>query len=104
MDGLRADSDLTPEESAEVQRVFELMRKATEAEVWRMARLMVSKKDGKLFGRTEFQLRDHLLRMGAQALQATVNDRKKGGTKAAAMSAPTVAGTRDSKAGGRGPS
>jgi len=29
---------------------------------------MVSKQDGELFGQTEFQMRDHLLRMGAQAL------------------------------------
>ena len=104
MDGLPMDADLSPEEAAEVQRVFEVMRKATEAEVWRMARLMVSKKDHELFGRTEFQLRDHLLRMGAQALEATVNDRKKGGTKVAATSAPTAARTRDSRVGDRGPS
>jgi len=65
---------------------------------------MVGKRDDQLFGETEFTLRDKVLRMGAKALQATVNDRKKGGTKVAASSAPIAAKTRVSSAGGRGPS
>ena len=88
MDGLRTSEELTPEALTEVQRVYGLLRKATDEEHWRLARLMVSKQDGELFGQTEFQMRDHLLRMGAQALEATVNDRKKGGTKEAASSGP----------------
>jgi len=42
--------------------------------------------------------------MGAQALEATVNDRKKGGTKAAALSAQIAAATHVFSAGGRAPS
>lgn len=102
MDGTRASEELTPEASAEVQRVYGLLREATDAEHWRLAELMVSKKDGELFGRTEFQIRDHLLRMGALALEATVNDRKKGGTKVAASPVPTAARTPSSKGGDQG--
>ena len=58
--------------------------------------------DGEYFGETEFVLRDKVLRMGAQALEATINDRKKGGTKAAVPSARSAAKTRVLSAGGRG--
>ena len=73
-------------------------------EIWQIAELMVGKRDDQLFGETEFTLRDKVLRMGTQALEATVNDRKKRGTKAAALSAPIAAETRVLSAGGRGPS
>jgi pseudouridine-5'-phosphate glycosidase len=96
--------DRTPEELAEVQRVHDVLSKAMDREIWQIAELMVGKRDDQLFGETEFALRDKVLRMGAQALQATVNDRKKGGTWAAAMFAQTAAETRVSSVGGRGPS
>jgi hypothetical protein len=94
MDGSQAAEGLTPEELAEVQRVYEVLRRATDQEHWQLARLMVSKQDSQLFGQTEFEIRRRVLRMGAQALEATVNDRKKGGTKAAARLARRVAKTR----------
>ena len=94
----------TPEELAEVQRVHDVLSKAMDREIWQIAQLMVGKRDDQLFGETEFALRDKALRMGSQALEATVNDRKKGGTKAAASSAQIAAKTRVSSAGGRGPS
>lgn len=102
MDGSGVLDGLTPEESAEVQRVYGLLRRATEQEHWELARLMVSKPDSELFGRTEFEIRDRVLRMGAEALQATVDDRKKGGTKAAARPVRSVAKTRVSSGGARG--
>ena len=96
--------DRTSEEFAEVQRVHDVLSKAMDREIWQIAELMVGKRDDQLFGETEFTLRDKVLRMGTQALQATVNDRKKGGTKVAASSAPTAAKTRVSSTGGHGPS
>ena len=96
--------DRTPEELAEVQRVHDVLSKAMDREIWQIAELMVGKRDDQLFGETEFVLRDKVLRMGAQALEATVNDRKKGGPKAAALSAQIAAATHVSSAGGRGPS
>jgi hypothetical protein len=102
MDDARTGEVMTPKALAEVQRVYGLLREATDKEYWRLAELMVSKKDSELFGRTEFQIRDHLLRMGAQALEATVNDRKKGGTKAAASPVPTAATMPRSRGGDPG--
>ena len=94
--------DRTPEELAEVQRVHDVLLKAMDREIWQIAELMVGKRDDQLFGETEFTLRDKVLRMGAQALEATVDDRKKRGTKAAALSAQSAAKTRVLSAGGRG--
>jgi len=96
--------DRTSEELTEVQRVHDVLLKAMDKEIWQIAELMVGKRDDQLFGETEFALRDKVLRMGAQALEATVNDRKKGGTKAAAPSAQIAATTHVSSVGGRGPS
>jgi hypothetical protein len=90
----------TPEELAEVQRVHDLLLKALEQDVWKMAELMVSKRDDQLLGATEFALRDKVLQMGAKALEATIDDRKKRGIKAAVPSAQTVAKTRVSSTGG----
>ena len=94
----------TPEELAEVQRIHDVLLKAMGQEIWQIAELMVGKRDDQLFGETEFTLREKVLRMGAQALQATVDDRKKGGIKVAASSAPIAARTRVSLAGGHGTS
>lgn len=92
---------MTPEELAEVQRVHDVMLKAMDREIWQAAQLIVTRRDDQLFGKTEFTLREKVLRMGAQALEATVNDRKKGGTKVAASSVPTAGKTRVSSGGGR---
>ena len=102
MEGRHQIAGITPEKSEEVQRVHDVMLKAMEQEIWRMAEFMVTRRDDQLFGETEFALRDKALRMGAQALEATVNDRKKRGTRAAASSVPTVAETGGLSAGGRG--
>ena len=96
--------DRTPEELAEVQRVHDVLSKAMDRDIWQIAELMVGKRDDQLFGKTEFELRDKVLRMGAKALEATVEDRKKGGIKAAALSAQIAAKTRVLSAGGREPS
>ena len=92
----------TSEEFAEVQRIHDVLLKAMDREIWQIAELMVGKRDDQLFGETEFALRDKVLRMGAQALEATIDDRKKGGTKAAVPSAPIAARTRVLSAGERG--
>ena len=94
--------DRTSGEFAEVQRIHDVLLKAMDREIWQIAELMVDKRDDQLFGETEFTLRDKVLQMGAKALEATVNDRKKRGTKAAALSAQTAAKTRVLSAGGCG--
>mgnify|MGYP007100548742 CR=1 FL=1 len=84
MEGLQNSVAEGQARQAEVERVFGLMIEAISGEVREIAELFVSKKDNELFGRTEFQLRDLLLKAGTRVIEAVLEDRKKGGTKAAA--------------------
>jgi hypothetical protein len=88
--------------------LFEVTQQAFTDEQWRMCCLLAGKEDGQLLGQTEFEMRDHLLRMGAKALEAAVNERRqKGGTKAvalparASMTAPAATITPASSSGER---
>lgn len=101
MEGTRIEEGLTPEQLAEAQRNFEVMKKAAEEDLWRIACLMAGKPDSELLGRTEFEVRDHVLQIGAKAIETAVNGRKKGGTKGAATSVRSVAAMPDSSSGGR---
>ena len=87
MDGTRMADGLTPEELAEAQRNYEVMKGAVEEDLWRIACLMAGKPDSQLLGQTEFEVREQVLRIGAKAVQTAVNGRKKRGTKGAASSA-----------------
>jgi hypothetical protein len=79
MEGTMMAEGLTPEQLAEAQRNYEVMKKATEGDLWRIACLMAGKPDGELLGRTEFEVRDQVLQMGAKAIETAINGRKKGG-------------------------
>jgi hypothetical protein len=46
-----------------------------------MARLMMSKGDSELLGKTEFEIRDIVHRIGASMIETALEERKKGGTK-----------------------
>jgi hypothetical protein len=76
-----SDIPLTPEQEAEAQRIFDLLQGAFLGEARQLARLLASKEDSQLLGRTEFQLRDALHALGAKALETALNERKKGGIK-----------------------
>jgi hypothetical protein len=99
MEDLHTSVARETERSTEVDRVIALVMKAIEGDVRRLAESLVLKRDDELLGRGEFELRDKALGMAGHILEATIDDRKKGGTKAAASSAPTVAKTRGSSAG-----
>ena len=73
--------DLTPEQVAEAQQIFQRRRQATEDDHWRIAQLLASKPDSQILGATEFELRDMVHETGAKAIQAALDGRKKGGTK-----------------------
>ena len=75
-----SDSSLTPEQEAEAQRLRELLAEAFVAEAEHLARLLASKSDAQLLGRTEFEVRDAVHRLGAKAIQTALQERKKGGT------------------------
>jgi hypothetical protein len=93
MEGLREGQGNQAEESAEVERVIGFVMNAIEGDIRRMAEAIVLKRDDELLGPGEFDLRDKMLRAACHILEATINDRKKGGTKAAARSVPTAAET-----------
>jgi hypothetical protein len=78
------DTPLTPEQEAEAQRLFELMQRPFLDEARKLARLLAAKADHQLLGQTEFEVRDSVHRLGARALEAALDGRKKGGTKAPA--------------------
>lgn len=66
----------------EEQRMFERLGPLFEEERMRMAKLLSSKKDGELFGETEFEVRDRVHALGAESLAAAANERqKKGGIR-----------------------
>jgi hypothetical protein len=96
---------MTPEQFAEAQRFLEVTEGAVGDELWRMCCLMASKKDGQLFGQTEFELRDIVHRIGTITLEAAANERrKKGGTPVAALPARIVSIMPALSAGGPGQS
>lgn len=73
--------DHLPEKQARMaEELYESIRSAVDKDVRAMAELLASKPDDKLFGETEFQLRDIVHRVGAEALETAARQRKKGGT------------------------
>ena len=75
-----ADVQLTVEQEAQAKRIAEAIRKKFEEEALQMARLLVSKPDAELFGKTEYEIRDRVHRVGAQLFETALQERKKGGT------------------------
>ncbi len=104
MEGTGMSEGLTPEELAEAERSFEVMKEAVQEDLWRIACLMAGKPTERLLGRTEFEVRDQVLRLGAKAVETAVNGRKKGGTKGAARSVRNAGPTRASSSGVTKPS
>jgi hypothetical protein len=98
------DQDLTPQQEAEARRIFDALKQTADADLMALARLLAAKPDGELLGATEFQVRDRALRLGAKALEAALDGRKKGGTRAPAAPARTATRRRSSSGGRAGPS
>lgn len=76
-----ASPSLTAEQEAEAQRLAQILMDKTKEEVLQITRLLVSKPDRDRLGETEFAVRDLVHRIGAEAIQTAVNERKKGATK-----------------------
>ena len=72
---------LTPEQAAEAERLFQVLRPAVEDELRRLTQSLASKPDDKLLGKTEFEVRDRVHQIGAKALETALHERKKGATK-----------------------
>jgi parvulin-like peptidyl-prolyl isomerase len=69
-------SSLSAEQEAEAQVLAQRIRELAEDEFVQIARLLVSKADRDIFGETEFQIRDILLKAGAKALQEHLRQKK----------------------------
>ncbi len=72
---------LTPEQEEEASRIEDNLKASAAVEIRQIARLLASKENRHLFGETEFQLRDAVLRIAARGMDAALNERKKRGTK-----------------------
>jgi len=73
--------ELTAEQEEEARRIEDNFRAIMTVELHHMARMLASKSNRELFGKTEFQMRDALHRMGTRGLDAVLEERKKRGTK-----------------------
>ena len=69
------------EQVAEADRLFHVLRPAVEDALRRLTRLLASKPDDKLLGKTEFEVRDRVHAIGARAIETALNERNTGGTK-----------------------
>jgi hypothetical protein len=67
---------LSAEKEAEAQALAERIRELADDEILQMARLLVSKPDREIFGDTEFELRDIVLKVGAKALEEHLRQKK----------------------------
>jgi hypothetical protein len=75
---------LTPDQAALSDRIYQSLRQAADADLRTLADLLASKPDHQLLGPTEFEVRDHVHKIGAKALETALEERKKGGTRAPA--------------------
>jgi hypothetical protein len=76
--------DLTPQQQAEAQRLDEALQGPFLEGARRLAELLASKPDARLLGKTEFEVREAVHRLGAPALQAALGGREEGATRAPA--------------------
>ncbi len=67
---------LSAEQEAAAQELAQRIRELADEEFLQVARLLVSKPDREIFGETEFQIRDILLKAGAKALQERLRQKK----------------------------
>ncbi len=70
---------LTAEQQVEAERIYQVLRQASDDEHREIAQLLASKADEHLLGQTEYEVRDLVHQTGAKAIQAALDGRKKGG-------------------------
>ena len=78
---MSSPSPLSAEQEAEAQRIYHVLKQTADQELLAVARLLAGRPDRQLLGRTEFEVRDRVQHIGAQAIEAALHERKKGGTK-----------------------
>ena len=68
---------LSAEQEVEAKALEAKIQAAVQKEIADLARLIVSKPDRELFGLTEFQVRDIVLRIGAKVYEEHLREKKK---------------------------
>jgi hypothetical protein len=71
--------ELSVEQEALAQRVYQRLRAKVDEELLAMVRLMASQPDHELLGKGEFELRDKLNEVGATIVAESANERAKKG-------------------------
>jgi hypothetical protein len=71
-----AAENLTAEQEREAKALEGKIRVAIEREVTSLARLLASRDDKELFGKTEFEVRDLVLKIGAKAYEERLREKK----------------------------
>lgn len=72
---------LTPEQQAEAQQIERILMESVRDDIRSLSELLASKPDRQILGRTEFEVRDLVHKIGATAIETALNERKKGDTK-----------------------
>ena len=67
---------LSAEKEAEAQALAQRIREVADEEFLQIARLLVGKPEREIFGDTEFEVRDILLRAGAKAFEEHLRQKK----------------------------
>jgi hypothetical protein len=70
---------LDEQQEVEAQRIYERLGEVFDEERMRIARCLASKANRELLGQTEFEIRDRVHALGAQALEAAAEERQKKG-------------------------
>ncbi len=74
-------SHLSPEQARRAEAIYQELRQKGDATLRELAALLASKPDHRLLGETEFEVRDRIHKLGADAIQTAAEQRKKGATK-----------------------
>ena len=74
-------SHLPEDQASRAEQLYASLKNAADQDLRAIAELLAGKPDNQLFGKTEFELRDMVHRLGAKALETAAEQRKKGGTK-----------------------
>jgi hypothetical protein len=67
---------LSPEREAEAQQLLLTLRSALDSELLDIARTLVATDESSLFGQTEFDIRDILLKAGSKAYHSFLSQKK----------------------------
>ena len=70
---------LNSEEQERAERILQHLRAHADQHLQELAILLASKSDRELFGKTEFEARDIILKIGQAGMQAAIDARQKKG-------------------------